>query len=127
YDEALANPYPTLPRLLTLENGREVTTAAAWWTQRRPQIIEQFAREVLGRVPANVPKVTWTVSRTEQFAMGGRPVIGKDLIGTVDNSAYPAIDVTIRMTLVTPAGAAGRVPVMMMFGGRSGMPPAPGT
>src|SRR6185295_4013082 len=31
-----------------------------------------------------------------------------------------------QMTLVTPASAARPVPVMMMFGGRSGMPPAPG-
>src|SRR5262245_43002640 len=31
------------------------------------------------------------------------------------------------MTVVTPANAAAPVPVMMMFGGRSGMPPAPGT
>ena len=31
------------------------------------------------------------------------------------------------MTLVTPVGATRPVPVMMMFGGRSGMPPAPGT
>ncbi len=31
------------------------------------------------------------------------------------------------MTVVTPAGATKPVPVMMMFGGRSGMPPAPGT
>ena len=30
------------------------------------------------------------------------------------------------MTLVTPADATKPVPVMMMFGGRSGMPPAPG-
>src|SRR5204863_10214649 len=72
YDEALANPYPNLPRVLTLANGREVTTAADWWTQRRPEIIELFDREVLGRVPANVPKVTWTVSRTEPFTVGGR-------------------------------------------------------
>ena len=65
YDEALANPYPDLPDVLTLKNGRKVTTAAMWWKQRRPEIVEDFDREVLGRVPKNVPKVTWTVDRTE--------------------------------------------------------------
>jgi (4-O-methyl)-D-glucuronate---lignin esterase len=127
YDEALANPYPKLPEVLTLENGKKVTSADVWWKQRRPEILEDFDREVLGRVPANVPKVTWRVNRTESFEIGGRPVVGKELIGAVDNSAYPDFTVEIQMTLVTPANPASPVPVMMMFGGRSGMPPAPGT
>jgi hypothetical protein len=126
YDEALANPYPNLPDPLTLKNGRKVTTADVWWKQRRPEIVEDFDREVVGRVPRNVPAVAWRVNRTESFEVGGRPVIGKELIGAVDNSGHPELTVDIQMTLVTPAGAKGPVPVMMMFGGRSGMPPAPG-
>jgi (4-O-methyl)-D-glucuronate---lignin esterase len=126
YDEALANPYPNLPDPLTLKNGRKVTTAAMWWKQRRPEIVEEFDREVVGRVPKIVPKVSWRVNRTERFDVGGRPVIGKELIGAVDNTAYPDITVEIQMTVVTPANATRPVPVMMMFGGRSGMPPAPG-
>jgi hypothetical protein len=126
YDEALANPYPVLPEVLTLKNGKRVTSADGWWKQRRPEIVEEFDREVLGRVPKNVPKVTWTISRTENFMVGGRPVVGKELVGKVDNSAYPDLSVDIQMTVVTPATATKPVPVMMMFGGRSGMPPAPG-
>ena len=75
YDEALANPYPNLPDALTLENGTKVTRADVWWKQRRPEIVEAFDREVVGRVPASVPKVAWRVSRTERFEVGGRPVI----------------------------------------------------
>src|SRR5690349_18989935 len=67
YDEALANPYPLLPDPLKLENGKKVKTAKVWWTQRRPEIVEDFDREVLGRVPKNVPKVAWRVNRTEPF------------------------------------------------------------
>ncbi|HEY7497793.1 MAG TPA: GDSL-type esterase/lipase family protein [Vicinamibacterales bacterium] len=126
YDEALANPYPKLPEPLVLKNGRKVTSADIWWKQRRPEIVEDFDREVLGRVPRNVPTITWRVNRTEQFEVGGRPVVGKELIGAADNSAYPDIVVEIQMTVVTPANATKPVPVMMMFGGRSGMPPAPG-
>jgi hypothetical protein len=126
YDEALANPYPDLPDVMALKNGRKVTSADVWWKQRRPEIVEDFDREVLGRVPATVPKVTWRVNRTERFDVGGRPVVGKELVGSVDNSAYPDIAVDIQMTVVTPANATKPVPVMMMFGGRSGMPPAPG-
>jgi hypothetical protein len=39
YDEKLANPYPDLPDVMTLQNGRKVTTADAWWKQRRPEIL----------------------------------------------------------------------------------------
>jgi hypothetical protein len=53
--------------------------------------------------------------------IGFTPVIAKDLIGEVDNSAYPAISVKMHMTLVTPARAKGPVPVLMMFG-RAGFP-----
>ena len=126
YDESLANPYPNLPDPLTLKNGRKVTSADLWWKQRRPEIVEDFDREVLGRVPSKAPKVTWRINRTEQFELGGRPVVGKELIGSVDNAAHPDITVDIQMTVVTPANANRPVPVMMMFGGRSGMPPAPG-
>jgi lysophospholipase L1-like esterase len=126
YDEALANPYPSLPDPLTRRNGRRVTSAEMWWKQRRPEIVEDFDREVLGRVPKNAPNVVWRINRTEQFEVGGRAAIGKELIGAVDNSAHPEISVEIQMTLVTPARASRPVPVMMMFGGRSGMPSAPG-
>src|SRR5580658_3648766 len=119
YDETTANPYPNLPDVLTLKNGKKVATPAVWWKQRRPEIVEDFDREVLGRVPKNVPKVTWEVTKSVEARLGDRPVIGKQLIGHVDNSAFPDVKVDIRMTLVIPAGASGPVPVMMMFGGRS--------
>jgi hypothetical protein len=119
YDEATANPFPNLPDVLTLKNGKKVTTASVWWNQRRPEIVEDFEREVLGRVPKNVPNVTWEVTKTAEAKLGDHPVIGRQLLGHVDNSADPEIKVDIQMTLVLPAGAKGPVPVMMMFGGRT--------
>lgn len=121
YDEAKANPYPNVPDALVLNNGEKVMTAKMWWDKRRPEIVEGFEREVYGRVPKDAPKVTWTVLATDKEVIGGKPVIAKELIGHVDNSAYPLIKVDIRMTLVTPADAKGPVPVLMMFG-RSGFP-----
>jgi lysophospholipase L1-like esterase len=128
YDESLANPFPNLPDVLTLKNGQKVTTPEMWWNRRRPEIIEDFDREVLGRVPKDVPKVTWTVTNTVNATVGSRAVVGKQLVGHVDNSAFPAIDVDIQMTLVTPADAQGPVPVMIMFGlpRLPGTPPPPG-
>src|SRR6058998_884883 len=42
YDETLANPFPKLPEVLTLNSGRKVTSADMWWKQRRPEIVEDF-------------------------------------------------------------------------------------
>jgi hypothetical protein len=117
YDEATANPYPNLPDPLKLKNGQKVTTPEMWWKQRRPEIVEDFDREVYGRVPKNVPKVKWTVMAMERGEMGGVPYILKYVKGVVDNSAYPKIEVNIRMNYAVPANAKGPVPVMTQFGG----------
>src|SRR5207247_4730166 len=79
-------------------------------------------RAVLGRVPRDVPKVTWTVAGTSQGTLGTSAITTKQLVGHVDNTAYPAISVDIRMTLVTPADVKSPVPVMMMFSGFGGFP-----
>jgi len=116
YDESKANPYPNLPDPLTLKNGKKVKDAKTWWSKRRPEIVEDFDREIYGRVPANVPKVNWEVLKTTQEKNGDFPVVVKKLAGHVDNSAYPAIKVDIDLTLTTPANATGPVPVMIEFG-----------
>jgi len=129
YDQAKANPYPDLPDPLTLKNGQKVTTPSAWWNQRRPEIVEDFEREVIGRVPRDVPKVTWTVvTQVTDRVVAEIPVQAKQLIGHVDNSIYPAIAVDIQMTLVTPSNATKPVPVLMMFSGfgGGGLPRRPG-
>lgn len=121
YDESKANPYPNYPKALTLKDGQKVTTAAKWWNQRRPQIVHDYSEYVYGFVPKNVPKVTWKVVATDHEHVGFHPVLAKELIGHVDDSSYPAIQVNIRMTVVTPADVKGPVPVLMMFG-RAGFP-----
>jgi hypothetical protein len=113
YDESKANPYASLPDPLLLKNGKRVTSSKMWWTERRPEIVEEFDREILGRVPANLPKVTWEVLSTTQEKVGDVPVVTKKLVGHVDNAIDPQITVNIDLTLTTPAHAAGPVPVMM--------------
>jgi hypothetical protein len=115
-DELLANPCPQLPDILTTKNGKKVTTADMWWKQRRPEIAEDMEREVYGRLPKNIPNVKWTVKITDREFVGWTPVIAKQLIGHVDNSEYPLINVDIKMTLVVPMNVKGPVPVLMMFG-----------
>ncbi len=116
YDESKANADLKLPDPLRLKNGKKVTTAKMWWKKRRPEIVEDFDREIYGRVPRNTPKVNWEVVSTTKEMNGDVPVITKRLSGHLDNSAYPPVKVDIDLTLTTPANASGPVPVMMEFG-----------
>jgi len=123
YDEATANPFPTLPDALTSKNGTRVTTAAAWWGERRKEIVEDFEREVYGRIPADTPRVSWQVTETALARVGAYPVVRKRVAGHVDNSSYRPIAVDIQLTLVTPAVAQAPVPAMIMFRGAAGADP----
>jgi hypothetical protein len=129
YDEAKGNPYPDLPPVLRLSNGKPVKNAKTWWEKRRPEIVELFDREVYGRLPTHVPAVTWSVKESREDIVGGQPVVFRKLVGHVDNSAYPLVDVNIEAELTTPKDAH-RVPVMVEFfpfefRGRFPAPPSP--
>jgi len=70
FDEDKANPYPNWPDVLTLKSGKKVASAKSLVEQRRPEIVEDFDREVLGRVPANVPRSigAWRVRLIRRLA-----------------------------------------------------------
>jgi hypothetical protein len=135
YDEAKANPYSKLPDPMLMKDGARVTSAEMWLKKRRPEIVEDFDREIYGRVPKDTPKVKWEVTKTTKDTVGDIPVVTKQLVGHVDNSSYPQITVDIQLMLTTPADTPGPVPVMMEFGfgfggprggGRPGGPPPTG-
>ena len=113
YDESKANPYSNLPDPLVLKNGKKVKSAKVWWSQRRPEIVEDFDREIYGRAPADTPKVNWEVLRTAREVNGDIPIVTKKLGGHVDNSSYPQVTVDIELTLTTPANAHGPVPLIL--------------
>ena len=108
-----ANVYPNIPDPLLLKNGRRVTTPEQWWSKRRPEIVADYEREILGKAPANLPTVTWEVVKNTSGKYRGIDVIVKHLVGHVDNSIDPQIAVNIQLVLCTPAHAAGPVPIVM--------------
>lgn len=116
YDEALANPCPVLPDPLVTKNGKKVNSAPIWWNKRRPELVKDIEREIYGRIPDNVPRVTWSVMITDREFVGRIPVLAKQVKGHVDNSKYPLINVDINMIMVVPTNVKGPVPVLMMFG-----------
>ena len=120
FDDATANDWmPTMPDALKMKNGIKVTKASHW-TKRRAEILEDFEREVYGRIPRNVPKVKWEVTSTNEGNIGGVPVITKTLVGHVDNRAFTNITVNIQASFTVPANTRKPVPVLIQFGGFGG-------
>jgi|SRR5688572_4160676 len=115
-DESKASPYTSLPDPLTLKNGKKVTDAKTWWSKRRPEIVEEFDREIYGRLPKNIPKVNWEVISTVDTTFGNQKAITKNLLGHVDNTSYPQIKVDIQLSVTTPKNSNKPVPVIMEFG-----------
>ena len=96
-----------------MQNGTKVTTAAQW-QKRRAELKHLFDDQVYGRYPARIPKIAWHVDGTETMEVQGVPAIVKRVTGHVDNSAYPAITVDIKLEVVTPAATKGKkVPVIL--------------
>jgi hypothetical protein len=114
-DEEKVNKY-TLPDPLVLKNGKKVKTTADWWTKRRPEIVEDFESEIYGRLPKNIPNVTWKVVSVKDTIVGNLPIKEKTLKGVVDNAACPSVKVEIEIQLATPLNAPKAVPVVMEFG-----------
>ena len=80
FEEATANEWmPTMPDVLTMKDGTKVTTREQW-PKRRAEILEDFEREVYGRIPSNVPKVTWEVTNTTEGSVGDVPTITNTLV-----------------------------------------------
>ena len=56
-----------------MNNGQKVTTPQMWWDKRRPEIVEMYEKYVYGRIPKDVPKVTWTVTAVDHEMIGFTP------------------------------------------------------
>jgi hypothetical protein len=113
YEESKANAFGPLPDPLRLRNGKRISTAKMWQNKRRQEIVEEFDREIYGRVPSPAPSVHWKVVSTARELNGDVPVITKTLKGHVDNASYRSISVNIDLALSTPADRSGPVPVVM--------------
>ena len=114
-DESKAKQYKILPDPLIFNNGTKVSSPQDW-EKRRLEIFEDFDREIYGRLPKNIPHVDWQIVNQKDTSVGNFPVTEKKLVGHVDNSSYPEIEVNIQMTLTTPVKILKPVPVILEFG-----------
>src|SRR5262245_48837761 len=122
YDETKATAKSPVPPLLVMNDGRKITTPAMW-EQHRKELFEIFDCEFFGRLPeaAKTIKVTWEVTATTQGMSGNIPTVTRTLVGHVDPAYYPAVKVDIAASVTTPANAAGKVPVIIQWGGGAGL------
>lgn len=115
YDELIANPYVHYPNPLVTFDGKVIKGAKDWQEVRRPELVSYFEDEIYGRIPENVPAVTWRVVKEDKVDMDGIACINRTLAGVVDNSSCPSIKVEIQASVVYPEGAKN-IPVIMEFG-----------
>jgi len=115
YDESKVGNY-SLPDPLVTNGGRRVTDARTWWQVRRPEILELFSREIYGRIPAHTPAVRFAVTRVDSSRFSGQAIV-KYVTGSIDNTAYPAANPRIDLTIFLPPGVTRKVPVVTVIGG----------
>ena len=113
--EEKVNKY-SLPDPLVLKNGKKIKTDKEWNEKRRPEIVEDFEKEIYGRLPDNLPNVKWQLISEKDTTIGNQAIKEKLLKGIVDNSAYPAIKVEINLLVASPAKLSKAVPVVLEFG-----------
>ncbi|MCZ2478774.1 alpha/beta hydrolase family protein [Aquirufa nivalisilvae] len=129
YDESKANIYPNIPVVLQLNNGKKVDSKRAWNYHRKPEIVEDFEREIYGRIPDNIPPISWKIISTENKMMAGFPVEIQKLVGTVDNKRFPSISVQMEVTIGFRKDIKKAMPAIMelawVFPPGMNRPPAP--
>lgn len=106
----------SLPDPLVTSNGTPVATEKAWWNIRRPEIVAQFEEEMYGHVPENIPDISWTIVSEKDTTAGPYPVMETLLIGKVDNSNHPNIEVNIELLIGLPKIIEKAVPLVTRFG-----------
>lgn len=71
YDESKVPAY-TLPDPLVLSNGKKVTHARMWTSQRRKEILELFREHMFGRSPGKPTAMRFEVRSVERNALDGK-------------------------------------------------------
>lgn len=104
YDESKVPAY-RLPDPLVTNAGAPVRDAAQWRSQRRPELLELFSREVYGRTPVGRPPgMHWAVTSVDRAALGGKAVRKEITLWFTDRQDGPKAHVLVYQ----PPGEPGR-------------------
>jgi hypothetical protein len=108
YDEAKVGTY-TLPDPLKLNDGKPVRNAKAWWTKRRPQIVDMFETQQYGRDPGRPPGETFEITDQGTSALNGKAIREQVTISFSNDPSWPRIHLLIYLPV------AESKPVPMFF------------
>jgi len=115
-DESAVREY-ILPDLLIAKNGEKISTSKQWERLRRPELIESIETEMYGRIPDNIPEISWIVESTRDTVIGGVLIQEERLKGIVDNAVYPEVEVEIQVLLGLPKlEKRSAIPVVIELG-----------
>jgi len=109
-------PSPFLPPLLRLDNGTNVTTSAAWFEQRRPEVAALTQDILLGRMPAPKPGCAAVPplleARTVNSSTSRGAVVDSYVNLTFGVSASLNVSFAVEL-LVPPIAAGSAAPVFL--------------
>ena len=110
YEEAKAAFDPTtLPDPLRLANGKRVTNAKTWHSQRRPEIVRLYEENQFGRSPGRPAQMTFDVFEKSAPAFEGKAIRRQV---TIRFSPEQSMD----LVLYLPPKATKPVPVLLHLG-----------
>lgn len=114
YDEAKVPEYK-LPSSLVLNDGTPVRDANAWVSQRRPEVLELFRREMYGRSPAPRRDMSFELTDHELRALDGTAVRKQVRVYFSADRSGPSMEILIYL----PRGSAAPSPMFLglNFGG----------
>lgn len=108
YDETQVGDYKaSLPDVLTMNNGRKVTTAKQWIKKRRPEIVKLFEENQYGKWPAKKPELRYDVQ--QDYGFGGTAVRKQVTVYFSEKKDGPRVDVLVYL----PKDANGPVPILL--------------
>lgn len=107
YDESKVGDYKaTLPDVLTMNNGKKVTSAKQW-KKRRAEILKIFEEQQFGKWPAKKPKLRYDLQ--EDLGFEGTAVRKQLTLYFSEDNNGPKVDVLIYL----PKDANGPVPLLL--------------
>lgn len=110
-DQEADVPAYTLPDALRMEDGRPVTDAAMWRTERRPETLRLFQDHVYGHSPEPPAALHWKVTSEDRAALGGLATRREVSIWFSPGESGPRVDL-----LVYLPNSRGGQPVPLALG-----------
>jgi hypothetical protein len=106
YDETKVGTY-ILPDPLKLNNGKPVRNAQAWYSKRRPEIVEMFETQQYGKAPGRPAGESFEIVDKGTPALNGKAIRKQVTIYLNKEKTGPSIDLLIYL----PAAATKPVPM----------------